>query len=442
LKPRGYLKNTIASASKVYQPKSNTKVLFEQLTPQKDFTQVFFGETFTVRIEAETLKLELVSPEIKSETVPTISFTNKGKKSISIPASIDISSVPEVKLPTSRGFEEDILYSDLTPFGSPVYISCKSEEPSPHFPVPCFSDFLSPKPFSLNLEGTERSLHIFENPSYKSKVSSLKLSMVAAGVGGVRGGAKGVGGHGAGGGGGGSQGPPLPPRIFAKVATRYAPLVLSVPLHDLPKNYMKNLSKFTGEGELTATEHINFFDKFVDILGLDHKDVYLRPLVQTFEGQVRTWFRGLSAYSIGSYDELESAFLIQWGERKDHLYYLTEFGALRKKNSETVLEFTQRFNKLYNKIPAEVKSSQPVAKVTFVGAFEHDFSLLLRERRSVYPTKMQDDVVEIESNMMASRKLKSKFETWEIKKSNNTENKQDPPDLGGPWKIRWMIWQK
>jgi hypothetical protein len=57
--------------------------------------------------------------------------------------------------------------------------------------------------------------------------------MVAARVGGA-------GGHGARGGGAG-QVPPPPPRIFAKVASRYDPLVLPVPLHDLPKNYMKNL---------------------------------------------------------------------------------------------------------------------------------------------------------------------------------------------------------
>jgi hypothetical protein len=50
-------------------------------------------------------------------------------------------------------------------------------------------------------------------------------------------------------------------------------------------------------------------------------------------------------------------------------------------------------------------------KVTFVGAFDPDFSLLLRERRSVDLTKMQDDSLEIESNMMASRKIKAKTET-------------------------------
>jgi hypothetical protein len=118
----------------------------------------------------------------------------------------------------------------------------------------------------------------------------------------------------------------------------------------------------------------------------------------------------LPTVSIGSYDELESAFIRQWGERKYHLYYLIEFGDLRKKNSETVLEFTQRFNKLYNNILAEVKPSQPAAKVTFVGDFDLDFSLLLRERISVDLTKMQDDAVEIESNIMASGKLKDKFE--------------------------------
>ena len=62
------------------------------------------------------------------------------------------------------------------------------------------------------------------------------------------------------------------------------------------------------------------------------------------------------------------------------------------------MEFIQRFNKLYNKIPVEVKSSQPAAKVTFVGAFEPDFTLMLRERRGANLTRMQDDVVEIESS--------------------------------------------
>jgi hypothetical protein len=96
---------------------------------------------------------------------------------------------------------------------------------------------------------------------------------------------------GVGGGGGAPGGGQVPvPGIFTKVAVRYAPLVLPVPLHDLPENYMKSLPKFTGEGVLTAQEHINFFDQFADIFRIEHGDVYSILLVQTFEGQVRTWF--------------------------------------------------------------------------------------------------------------------------------------------------------
>ena len=119
--------------------------------------------------------------------------------------------------------------------------------------------------------------------------------------------------HGGVGAGGGAPGGPVGgqaplPGIFAKVAARYAPHILLVPLHDLPENYMKS-PKFTGEGDLTAQEHINFFDQFADILGIEHEDVYSRLLVQTFEGQVRTWFRALAAGSLRSYEELENAFI-------------------------------------------------------------------------------------------------------------------------------------
>jgi hypothetical protein len=90
---------------------------------------------------------------------------------------------------------------------------------------------------------------------------------------------------------------------------------------------------------------------------------------------------------------------------------LTEFGALRKKHSKLVLEFTQRFKKIYHNIPEEVKPSQPTVKVTFAGDFEPDFTLLLREIRSTTLIGIQDNAIEIESNMMESGKLKSKVET-------------------------------
>jgi hypothetical protein len=133
------------------------------------------------------------------------------------------------------------------------------------------------------------------------------MAATGGGGGGFIGGGGGFIGGGGGGaplGGAGGQGPAPPPRVFAKVAARYAPLVLPVPLHDLPENYIKNLPKFTGEGDLTATEHINFFDQFVDILGIEHEDVYSRLLVQTFEGQVELGF--------GAYLQHLSCLMMLW----------------------------------------------------------------------------------------------------------------------------------
>jgi hypothetical protein len=123
------------------------------------------------------------------------------------------------------------------------------------FPEVFYQDFHEPSPLTF-------------------RVSSSNPLMVAPGGAGAGGGAP-----------GGQVGVQVPlPGIFAKVAARYAPLVLPVPLHKLPENYMKSLPKFTGEGDLTAQEHINFFDQFADILGIEHEDVYSRLLVQTFEG--------------------------------------------------------------------------------------------------------------------------------------------------------------
>ena len=76
-------------------------------------------------------------------------------------------------------------------------------------------------------------------------------------------------------------------------------------------------------------------------------------------------------------------FMRQWGDTKDHTYYITEFGSLRRKKDETIAIFSKRFNKMYGRIPAEIKPSETSAKLTYANAFDHEFSLLLRERRPV-----------------------------------------------------------
>ena len=75
--------------------------------------------------------------------------------------------------------------------------------------------------------------------------------------------------------------------------------------------------------------------------------------------------------------------MIQWGDTKDYIYYLTEFGALKRKENESIVEFSKRFNKMYSKIPTKINPFETSSKLTYANSFNADFSLLLRERRSV-----------------------------------------------------------
>ena len=116
----------------------------------------------------------------------------------------------------------------------------------------------------------------------------------------------------------------------------------------------------------------------------------MRMFAQSLDGEVRKWFREFPANSITIIEELQDLFMRQWGDTKDHTYYITEFGALRRKKDETIVDFSKRFNKMYGRIPAKIKPSETSAKLTYANAFDHEFSLLLRERRHVYLLNMQD----------------------------------------------------
>jgi ribonuclease HI len=202
--------------------------------------------------------------------------------------------------------------------------------------------------------------------------------------------------------------PPLN-RMDAIVAARYAPLILPHPMNPLPAgDYLKYMPKFTGEGDITAEEHLAAFYSYADNLNIENEDVWMRVFIQSLDGEVRKWFRGLAPGSIAGIEALDNVFLRQWGDRKDFMYYMTEFGSLKKMEGESVSDFSKRFNKMYNKIPAEINPSEASAQISYAGAFDPDFCLLLRERRATSLAQMQDAAIEVESNILAADRLRNK----------------------------------
>jgi hypothetical protein len=61
--------------------------------------------------------------------------------------------------------------------------------------------------------------------------------------------------------------------------------------------------------------------------------------------------------SIVGIEALDNSFLRQWGDKKYFMYYMAEFGSLKRKEGDFASDFSKRFNKMYNKIPVEIKPS-------------------------------------------------------------------------------------
>jgi hypothetical protein len=81
---------------------------------------------------------------------------------------------------------------------------------------------------------------------------------------------------------------------------------------------------------------------------------------------------------------------------------------------------------MYGKIPAEIKLSDASAKITYSDAFDSDFYLLLRERRSPTLSLMQDVSLEVESNILASQKRKGYFDRRRPKNEASSSSSVDP----------------
>jgi hypothetical protein len=70
--------------------------------------------------------------------------------------------------------------------------------------------------------------------------------------------------------------PPLN-RMDAIVAARYAPLILPNPTNLFSaRDYLKYMPKFTGEGDITAEEHLAAFYSYADNLNIGDEDVWMR----------------------------------------------------------------------------------------------------------------------------------------------------------------------
>jgi len=63
---------------------------------------------------------------------------------------------------------------------------------------------------------------------------------------------------------------------------------------------------------------------------------------------------------------------------------------------------------MYKKIPTKINLTKTTAKITYASFFDPEFCLMLRERRATFLAHMQDASLEVEYNIFAVEKIRSR----------------------------------
>lgn len=200
------------------------------------------------------------------------------------------------------------------------------------------------------------------------------------------------------------------------MANRYAPLVLPANLNVMSVDYSTKIKQFGDDEAYTARQHVQWFKDFCDLSEVDDEDVKMRLCAQSLKTNVKDWFRGLAARSIPDIDKFHVIFLEKWVEKKKIVQMLTCYNQLKRGIDESIKKFSSRFNTVYNSLPADCKPLEGMAKLHFAEAFDDEFALFLREKRSPTLAQMMSDAIEVEINMIPSKRGGYKVDTREQRK--------------------------
>lgn len=118
----------------------------------------------------------------------------------------------------------------------------------------------------------------------------------------------------------------------------------------MPTDYPSKIMTFDNTGAYTAQQHVDRMNDVFDLQEVDEADVKMRLFAQSLGGDVKKWFRGLPTRSIANLDAFHETFLARWEIKKNPLQLLNEYKRLKRKPNETMEEYCERFNTIYNAI--------------------------------------------------------------------------------------------
>ena len=100
---------------------------------------------------------------------------------------------------------------------------------------------------------------------------------------------------------------------------------------------------------------MGWFSNWINLEEIDNEDIKVRLFAQSLAGEVRELFTDLLDNSIMNYQAFEDSFKNKWEEKKNPMNCLSQFHSMKRRVSESFQEFSGRFLKVYNDIPAQFK---------------------------------------------------------------------------------------
>ena len=89
---------------------------------------------------------------------------------------------------------------------------------------------------------------------------------------------------------------------------------------------------------------------YLRLMNVEHEDVVCRLFSYTFAAKASTWFFSLTARSITSWKQFETAFMTQFGDDKNYGVLFLELSRIKIKKRENINDFNQRFITFLNHI--------------------------------------------------------------------------------------------
>ena len=90
----------------------------------------------------------------------------------------------------------------------------------------------------------------------------------------------------------------------------------------MPKTYSEGLPRFIANSIKSIEIHLDAFWCYIESLGAEHEDVYMRALFESLGGNADYWLYTLALVSITGYDMFTDLLRKEWGTSIDESIHL------------------------------------------------------------------------------------------------------------------------